>query len=103
MIPLDIGVAPARDFMPERVDVTLRFTGLGEIQRQPIVIDVFPRTGFTPGVVKIDGELKLGADLKFEQGIAGASAGANTALTFKYAPFMQAWHPVSLQTVHSGN
>jgi hypothetical protein len=86
VIPVDVGIAPAGRFTPERVDVTLSFTGLGEIKRQPIVIDVFPQTGFTPGAVKLDGQLKLGADLKFGQGIASASAGANTALTFKYAP-----------------
>jgi hypothetical protein len=85
-VPFELSLAPAPNQTPQRVDVSMAFSGLGTMEKQPLVIDVFPQTGFTPGPVSAMGELKLGADLKFQQGFANASAGANAALMFKYAP-----------------
>jgi hypothetical protein len=86
VIPLELSIAPAPGRIPERVDVSLAFSGLGSMGRQPLIVDVFPQTGFSPGAVSAKGELKLGADLKFQQGIADATAGGNVALAFSYAP-----------------
>src|SRR5258707_3799122 len=86
VIPVEVSIAPAPGRIPERVDVSLSFSGLGSLSRQPLVIDVFPLTGFVPGPVAIKGELKLGGDLKFQQGIADATAGGNVAMSVNYAP-----------------
>ena len=73
------------------------------MKKQPLVIDVFPQTGFTPGPVSATEKLKLGADLKFQQGFADASAGANAALTFKYAPTFPSVISGSVQGPPFGN
>jgi hypothetical protein len=86
VVPLEISIAPAPGKIPERVDVSVSFAGLGSMSRQPLVIDVFPPTGFVPGPVNVKGELKLGGDLKFQQGVADATAGGNVAMTVNYAP-----------------
>jgi hypothetical protein len=86
VIPLELSIAPTPGRTPERVDISLAFSGLGSMGRQPLIIDVFPQTGFAPSAVSAKGELKLGGDLKFQPGVVGATAGGNVALAFNYAP-----------------
>jgi len=81
-----VSIAPVPSYTPERVDVSIAFSGLGSLGRQPLIIDVFPQTGFTQGKISAKGEVKLGGDLKFQQGVVDATTGANAALTFNYAP-----------------
>jgi hypothetical protein len=56
------------------------------MSRQPLIIDAFPPTGFVPGPVAVKGKLKLGGDLKFQQGIVDAGIGGNVAMSVNYAP-----------------
>jgi hypothetical protein len=86
IIPFELSIAPAPGQVPKRVNISMAFSGLGAMDKQPLVVDVFPQTGFTPGPVSATGEVKLGGDLKFQQGVGNASAGANASLVFKYAP-----------------
>ncbi len=87
IVPLNIGVAPAQGLIPERADVSVMFPGLGQMDRQPLVIDVFPKTGFKKAAVEGKAEVKLGADLKFaEIGPVSASGGTNASLSYTYAP-----------------
>jgi hypothetical protein len=86
VVPIEVSIAPAPGRIPERVDVSLSFSGLGSMSRQPLIIDAFPPTGFVPGPVAVKGELKLGGDLKFQQGIVDAGVGGNVAMSVNYAP-----------------
>ena len=83
VVPLEISIAPAPDQIPARVDVSVSFAGIGSMARQPLVIDVFPPTGFSPDLA-LKGELKLGGDLKFQESIGSATAGGNIAMTVNY-------------------
>lgn len=87
VIPVDIAVAPAPGSVPDRVDVALAFAGLGQLNRQPLVIDTFPKTGFAPAPFSGKAEVKVGADMKFEAaGVATPSAGVDASLSYSYAP-----------------
>lgn len=90
LVPFSIGIRPAEDRIPERVEFTAAFSGLGELGRQPIVIDTFPETGFKPSAFKGSAELKVNAEGKFEPLPIGtrASAGANVdaSLSYTYSP-----------------
>ncbi|WP_398472145.1 hypothetical protein [Tardiphaga sp.] len=86
VIPFELSIAPGPSQTPVRVDISMAFAGLGAMDKQPLVIDVFPETGFTPGPVAATGEARIGGDLKFQSPLATASTGANASVTFKYAP-----------------
>jgi len=87
VVPLNIGIAPAEGLIPDRVDLAVAFSGLGQMDRQPLVIDAFPKTGFVASELTGKAEVKLGADLKFtEVGIANAGGGASGSLSYTYAP-----------------
>lgn len=86
VVPFELSIAPAPNRDPERVDISVAFSGLGAMDKQPLIVDVFPRTEFTQGAISAQGELKLDADLKFQQGIAEASVGSKGGLSYNYAP-----------------
>jgi hypothetical protein len=87
VVPIDIAIAPTPGLIPERVDISLAFPSLGQLNRQPLVIDTFPKTGFALAPFSGKAEVKVGADLKF---VAAApvtpTAGANASLSYSYAP-----------------
>jgi hypothetical protein len=57
------------------------------MDKQPLIIDVFPKTGFAAGNLTGKAEVKVGADLKFgESSPATATGGANASLAYNYAP-----------------
>jgi hypothetical protein len=87
VVPIDIGIAPAEGLIPERVDLSVAFAGLGQMDRQPLVIDAFPKTGFEPSGLTGKAEVKLGADLKFSDvAPVSANGGANASLSYTYTP-----------------
>ena len=92
VVPLEISLAPKSGLTAQRVNVSLAFIGLGSMDKQPLVIDVFPKTEFTPRAISANGEVKLGAELKFEPDVygakinAGATAGISGAVVYKYTP-----------------
>lgn len=92
IMPIKISVAPKDGFIPEAVDVTASFSGIGQLKQQPIVIDSFPATGFNPSAFQGDASLKLNGEAKFAPVptgtpvSAGAGAEGTVGLSYKYAP-----------------
>ena len=46
LIPFSVSILALNDNIPEKLVVTTGFTGLGQLTRQPIILDIFPKTGF---------------------------------------------------------
>lgn len=89
LISFSISIAASDDYIPEQVDVTAAFGGLGKLTRQPIIIDSFPRTGFKPASFSGSGEVRIASGVQFELvtgGPAKAGVEANAAFKFNYAP-----------------
>ncbi len=85
VVPVEISISPAPGLTPKHVYVNLAFSGLGQLTKQPLIIDIFPQKEFTPGPVGANVELSLDSDLKFNRVIGGADADAKGTLVVKYA------------------
>ena len=94
LIPFTISIAPADDRIPEQVNVVSAFSGIGELSRQPIIIDLFPKTGFKPANFSGSGEVRVSSGVQLEPMplpnvpavTAKAGLETNAAFKFNYAP-----------------
>jgi hypothetical protein len=87
VVPLNIAVNAAKDKIPESLTLTVTFPGVGALTKQPIIIDCFPKTGFSAAPFSGSADLKLTGDLKFAPNPAGsAGTSAEAAMSYKYAP-----------------
>ena len=97
VIPVDIAVRTAPGTAPRSVVVNANFRNIGNTVRQPIIIDVFPATGFAPDPLqgKLSAEVGVGADMTFgATAPVQANAALKGALSYTFAP--------SSATVQSG-
>jgi hypothetical protein len=87
VIPLALAIQANPGLRPRSVVINAAFRNQGDASKQPIIIDVFPTTGFKPGPLTAEASVGVGADLKFT-GAAPASADASLkgALSYKYTP-----------------
>lgn len=83
IIPFSIGVRPAGDLIPERVDVALSLAELRDLALQPIFIDVFPPNGFKRAAFQGSLGLEVSGSGNFR---SIASAQGNAAFNYTYAP-----------------
>lgn len=89
VVPLNIAVRANPGTKPQSVIINATFRNIGQLSKQPIIVDIFPGTGFKAEPIKgeASASIGVGADLKFGSAPpANASASAKAALSYTYNP-----------------
>jgi hypothetical protein len=89
IIPVAVAIQTKPGTAPQSVVINATFRNSGQTTKQPIIIDVFPATGFKPGPLtgSASASVGIGSNLKFGGGLpVNADASVKAALTYNYAP-----------------
>jgi hypothetical protein len=87
VVPLNLAIRANPSKAPSSVIVNAAFRNTGQLPKQPIIIDIFPATGFKQQPFQGSASLGVGADLKFAGTLpANANASVEAALKYTYAP-----------------
>lgn len=89
VIPLTLAIHADPKTPPKSVVINAAFRNTGQAAKQPIIIDIFPATGFKaePLTGTATASIGVGADLKFGDKLpANANASVKGALSYTYNP-----------------
>lgn len=89
VLPIGISIQPKPGSAPRNVVINAAFRNAGQTAKQPIILDIFPATGFKPLPLSgnVSASIGVGSDLKFGGAVpASAKASVKAALSYTYAP-----------------
>jgi len=87
VIPINLAIQTPPGKAPRSVVINAGFRNLGQLPKQPIIIDQFPATGFKAEPFSGSVSIGIGGDLKYAgTAPANAEASVKAALNYTYAP-----------------